>query len=137
MYFLIGTEELERCGFTKPQMLVIQQLKWGPKTIGEISRLIDLSYSTTSGIIDRLERQKMVVRKKDEKDRRVVWVTLVDHVKDLEGKIPFLQDQYNEELFEGVKPEDMEQIMQSLQVIHTCFERKWDVLKREKGSEYE
>ncbi|MGO0062335.1 MarR family winged helix-turn-helix transcriptional regulator [Brevibacillus fluminis] len=137
LYFLIGSEELERCGVTKPQMLVIQQLKQGPRTIGEISRLVDLSYSTTSGIIDRMERHQMVVRKKDERDRRVVWVSLAQHLKDLEDKLPFLQEQYNEELFSRVKPEDMEGIMQSLQIVYTCFAHKWDALKREKGSEHE
>lgn len=136
LYFLIGSEELERWGITKPQMLVIQQLKGGPKTIGEISRHIDLSYSTTSGIIDRLERNGKVVRKKDEKDRRVVWVSLVHNFQDLEDQLPFLQDQYNIELFEGVKPDEVEAIMNSLKIIQICFERKWQSLSQEKGSEH-
>ncbi|NGQ96807.1 MarR family transcriptional regulator [Brevibacillus sp. SYP-B805] len=130
----IITEELARCGITKPQILVIEQIKQAPKTIGEISKRIDLSYSTVSGIVDRLERDRIVVRKRDEKDRRIVWVSLADGAPDLEKKIRFLRQEFARELFDGMNEEEIQQTTRALLLLRSCLERKQEALGRERGS---
>ncbi len=42
-----------------------------------------LSNSTVSGIIDRLEKQEMVVRERSEEDKRVVYVSISPNFKDM------------------------------------------------------
>lgn len=41
-------------------------------TIGELSAKLGLAYSTTTDLVDRLEKQEFVVRVRDRDDRRVV-----------------------------------------------------------------
>jgi len=124
LYFALVSEELEAFGITKPQILVLDQIKFAPKTVGEISKAVDLSYSTVSGIIDRLERAQIISRQKDERDRRIVWVSLVDNGEKLKEKIPFMQSNYHEQLFPGISDEEAEKITEALQLINHYLEQK-------------
>lgn len=135
LYLGILAEELRKNGLTIPQLLVLDQVKEAPKTIGEISQLIDLSYSTVSGIVDRLERSGMVCRKRDEKDRRVVWVMVDENAQCRTEHIPVFQDAYYRELFTGMTSEEIEMISDSLQKLNQYLEKKRDALWRERGTE--
>lgn len=67
----------EDCGMTGPQGMVIGTIsKFGKTKISDLSSTLGLSNSTISGIIDRLEKQEMVVRERSEDDKRVVYVRL-------------------------------------------------------------
>ncbi|MCG6197580.1 MarR family transcriptional regulator, partial [Anoxybacillus sp. LAT_38] len=44
----MATRELGKFGLTVPQLMVLRQIKCEPKTIGQISKAVDLSYSTVS-----------------------------------------------------------------------------------------
>ncbi len=135
LYFSIISEEMTRFGVTKPQMLVIAQIKDGAKTIGELSKQLDLSYSTVSGIVDRLERDQIVMRKKDEHDRRIVWVSLVDQCCKVEEKVHIFQESYYAEIFQGMSTAEVDNASQALTVINKCLEKKRTALGRERGSE--
>lgn len=64
-------------GMTAPQGMVMGILsKEKTMKITELSSKLSLSNSTVSGIIDRLEKQGMVERKRSEDDRRVVNVSI-------------------------------------------------------------
>lgn len=69
-------EHLAPTGLTLPQMLVIKALAHkGSMTISEIATELLVSKPTAVGIVDRLERHKLVERKRDnEGDRREVRV---------------------------------------------------------------
>ncbi len=130
LYIAIITEELARSGFTMPQLIVLDKLKNGPKTIGEISQLVDLSNSTVSGIVDRLEAKGFVIRSRDERDRRVVRVSLAGGEAALVEKIPCVQPGYYAELFAGMTDEDMEQCSEILAKISTYLQKRWDMLQK-------
>ncbi|MFY0542662.1 MarR family winged helix-turn-helix transcriptional regulator [Brevibacillus sp. H7] len=130
LYIAIITEELARCGFTMPQLIVLDKLKGGPKTIGEISQLVDLSYSTVSGIVDRLERNGLVIRNRDDQDRRIVRVSLADSLQSLEEKIPCMKEGYFENLFAGMTEEEMEKCSEILAMITTYLQKRWDMLQK-------
>ncbi|MGD8192328.1 MarR family winged helix-turn-helix transcriptional regulator [Brevibacillus ginsengisoli] len=134
LFIDIITEELVKSGITRPQILVLEQIKVAPKTIGDISRAMDLSYSTVSGIVDRLERDGLVQRNRDEKDRRVVWVSCIDNLPKFEERLPFMEKNYFPEIFEGIKPSELEQVNHSLELISTYLEKKRTALS-ERGSE--
>jgi len=71
-------------GMTAPQGMVMGILsKEKTVKITELSSKLSLSNSTVSGIVDRLEKQGMVERKRSEEDRRVVHVSLSPDFKDL------------------------------------------------------
>ncbi|HET9553847.1 MAG TPA: MarR family transcriptional regulator [Anaeromyxobacteraceae bacterium] len=48
----------------------------GPLPMGDLSRRLAVSEKTTTGLIDRLERDGLVARERDARDRRVVHVRL-------------------------------------------------------------
>lgn len=75
---------LDETGMSMPQGMVIGLLSKKKKMkITELSNELCLSNSTVSGIIDRLEKQKMVVRERSEEDRRVVYVSISPNFKDM------------------------------------------------------
>ena len=52
----------------------------GATTLGELSRELELSHSTVSGIIDRLQTKGLVDRRTSQKDRRYVEISLAKHI---------------------------------------------------------
>jgi MarR family transcriptional regulator, organic hydroperoxide resistance regulator len=73
--------ELARSGLTAAQVSVISLLGTnGAMTLGDLSRELELSHSTVSGIVDRLQAKDLVVRKPNPEDRRYVQISLANHV---------------------------------------------------------
>jgi DNA-binding MarR family transcriptional regulator len=73
--------ELARSGLTAAQVSVISLLGAnGAMTLGDLSRELELSHSTVSGIVDRLQAKDLVVRKPSSDDRRYTQISLADHV---------------------------------------------------------
>ncbi|CAH0346300.1 MarR family transcriptional regulator [Bacillus sp. CECT 9360] len=74
-----GREILSNYKITPPQFVALQFLfEDGDMTIGELSTKMFLAFSTTTDLIDRMERNELVMRVKDEKDRRVVRIHLLE-----------------------------------------------------------
>jgi DNA-binding MarR family transcriptional regulator len=120
----IATKELAKFGLTVPQLMVLKQIQCEPKTIGQISKAVDLSYSTVSGIIDRLEREQMVERVRDKKDRRVVWIRGTGKVKEKVEQIPIFSEEYFNKLFKDISDEEMDQIVHVLETLIEKLERE-------------
>jgi DNA-binding MarR family transcriptional regulator len=73
--------ELARSGLTAAQVSVISLLGTrGATTLGELSRELELSHSTVSGIIDRLQAKGLVDRRTSPNDRRYVEISLAEHI---------------------------------------------------------
>lgn len=93
---LKGREILKDYNTTIPQFTALQILINNEEmTIGELSEKMALACSTITDLVDRMEKNELVIRKKDEKDRRVVRIEVLpkghDIVKQvLEKRIDFL-----------------------------------------------
>ncbi|NLK43500.1 MAG: MarR family transcriptional regulator [Tissierellia bacterium] len=73
-----GREILSDSSITIPQFTALQILiNKGDMTIGELSKSMALACSTITDLIDRMEKAELVVRKKDEKDKRVVRIEVL------------------------------------------------------------
>lgn len=71
-------------GISAPQGMVLGLLSKRKKLkITELSNELCLSNSTVSGIIDRLEKQEMVIRERSIDDKRVVYVSISPNFKDM------------------------------------------------------
>ena len=72
------TKELaRRAELTGPQLTVVKMLEaFGPLSLSELSERIRAQNSTVTGIIDRMEREGLVVRERSKEDRRVVNIRL-------------------------------------------------------------
>jgi DNA-binding MarR family transcriptional regulator len=74
-----GREILTQYPITPPQFVALQWLlEEGDLTIGELSNKMYLACSTTTDLVDRMERNGLVARVKDQHDRRVVRIHLLE-----------------------------------------------------------
>ncbi|MGJ7920506.1 MarR family winged helix-turn-helix transcriptional regulator [Neobacillus sp. LXY-4] len=74
-----GREILSNYTITPPQFVALQWLfEEGDMTIGELSNKMFLACSTTTDLVDRMEKNQLVMRVKDSSDRRVVRIHLLE-----------------------------------------------------------
>jgi DNA-binding MarR family transcriptional regulator len=77
-----------RYGLTGPQLAVVKMLEpVGKLSLSELSAQIRARNSTVTGIIDRMEREGLVVRRRSDEDRRVVNIELTAKGQELAGEI--------------------------------------------------
>ena len=78
----------EQHGLTGPQFVVMKMLEpVGRLSLSQLSDKIQARNSTVTGIIDRMERENLVVRRRSEEDRRVVHIELTAKGKRLAGQV--------------------------------------------------
>ncbi len=71
-------------GLTGPQLTVIKLLEtFGDLSLSSLSGRIRAQNSTVTGIIDRMEREELVLRERSTTDRRVVYIRLTDKGREL------------------------------------------------------
>ncbi|RXT15523.1 MarR family transcriptional regulator [Ammoniphilus sp. CFH 90114] len=114
--------ELKKRHITIPQAIVLDTIKDRAKTIGDISKAVDLSYSTVSGIIDRLERQELVERFRDVSDKRVVFVRMTEKCLAFHSTDPFMSPDFFQEIFKGMTKEEEDRIVDSLSILQNYLE---------------
>lgn len=79
-----GREILKNYCITTPQFIALQWLlEDGDLTIGELSNKINLAFSTTTDLVDRMEKNVLVERKRGTKDRRVVRIHLLEKGREI------------------------------------------------------
>jgi DNA-binding MarR family transcriptional regulator len=84
------TKELaRRANVTGPQLTVVKLLETiGDLSLSELSDKIRAQNSTVTGIVDRMEREGLVLRVRSTTDRRVVRIHLTDKGQELAREIP-------------------------------------------------
>jgi DNA-binding MarR family transcriptional regulator len=90
--------DLGKLGLTPPQSYVLATIGYaGSLPFGEIGAKMMVTVSNLTGIVDRLEEKKLVLRKRDETDRRVVHVTLTEKgTKLYKSTIPLFEKSISE-----------------------------------------
>ena len=110
----------EDTGITAPQAMVMGVLGNGEKiNISDLSSKINLSSSTVSGIVDRLEKQGMAVRERSHVDRRVVYVKICSKFNEIHGNINKLIQENTENMMNKGTPQEIDKIVEGL----TTFKR--------------
>jgi DNA-binding MarR family transcriptional regulator len=69
-------ESLAHVGLTKEEFKVLMELHSGPRTHGALCRTLGVSTGAMTNRLDKLEREGLVSRSKDPKDRRGVLLTI-------------------------------------------------------------
>ncbi|WP_204671767.1 MarR family winged helix-turn-helix transcriptional regulator [Gracilibacillus alcaliphilus] len=114
-----GREILHNYPVTTPQFVALQYLlEHGDLTLGELSKKINLAFSTTTDLVDRMEKNDIVERVKDTKDRRVVRIHLLDKGREIINEVIEKRQKYLGEVLSNVKEEDMEQLSRLLHLLH-------------------
>ncbi|WP_233143934.1 MarR family winged helix-turn-helix transcriptional regulator [Lottiidibacillus patelloidae] len=114
-----GREMLADYEITPPQFIALQWLlEHGDLTIGELSSKMFLACSTTTDLIDRMEKNELVTRVRDEKDRRVVQIHLLPKGNDIISEVIKKRQQYLSDKLEGFSKEEVEALQKSMHQLH-------------------
>ncbi|MCL6633010.1 MAG: MarR family transcriptional regulator [Alicyclobacillus herbarius] len=114
-----GRALLEQYGITPPQFDALLILdKEGDLTIGEMSVRLGLAYSSTTDLVDRLERAGFVVRQRDKADRRVVRVCMQPSGAQLIEDVLDARRAYLAGILEPLGPEEKKEVLRVLDVLH-------------------
>ncbi len=88
-------------------------------TIGELSARLGLAYSTTTDLVDRIERRAFVERIRDEQDKRVVRVRVLAKGALLIERVLDERRLYLASVLSRVSKEDQVLILDALTILHT------------------
>ena len=114
-----GREMLSQYKITPPQFVALQWLfEDGDMTIGELSNKMYLACSTTTDLVDRMEKNALVERVKDPSDRRVVRIHLLEEGKRIIDEVIKKRQVYLEEVLVDFTPEEIQILQRSLTKLH-------------------
>ena len=104
--------------FTIPQLKIIALLaETNIQRVSDLSAGSALSESTVSGIVDRLVKQKAIIRKRSSKDRRVVNLYLSDKSRAEYEKFSKMKDDFFIKSFKGIGDSEISIIIEGLTIL--------------------
>lgn len=110
--------KLADTGVTPTQWTVLMCL-WDTDGLSftELGKRLRFDHPTVTGVVDRMEREKLVKRKRDHLDRRVVKVFLTQKGKDLESLTADAGKEVDKIATKGLSDEQVEQLKRW---VHHC-----------------
>ncbi|WP_042354865.1 MarR family winged helix-turn-helix transcriptional regulator [Bacillus rubiinfantis] len=114
-----GREMLTHYKITPPQFIALQWLfEEGDMTIGELSNRMFLACSTTTDLVDRMEKNHLVQRVKDPHDRRVVQIHMLQEGKRIIDEVIKKRQLYLEEVLKDFSTEEIKFFQRCLEKLH-------------------
>jgi MarR family transcriptional regulator, organic hydroperoxide resistance regulator len=129
----ITKEVARRVELTGPQVTVLKVLEGvGDLSLSELSERIRAQNSTVTGIIDRMEREGLVVRARSTEDRRVINIRLTDKGAKIAREIAVEPMEVFRSALESLSPDEMQELFKILTKIAV---RVKTIVKRDIGSQ--
>lgn len=114
-----GRQILNAYTITPPQFVALQWLlELGDMTIGDLSNKMYLAFSTTTDLIDRMERSELVQRVRDEQDRRVVRIHLLAEGERIIEEVIDKRQQYLKEILGQFDEKEVANLSILLEKLH-------------------
>lgn len=114
-----GREILNHYPITPPQFIALQWLlDKGDLTIGELSQKMYLACSTTTDLVDRMEKSALLERVRDPRDRRVVRIHVLDKGKIIIQEVIEKRQKFLEEVLKGFDKEEVSMLSHLLNHMH-------------------
>lgn len=115
--------EFKNTGLTIPQLTVLRILAKHKKLkVTDVSDLMNLTKGTVSGIIDRLEKQNLVVRTRSSEDRRVVYIELSEKGSNITESMRGTINEYFNTLFSKCSEEEISTIIEGLEILKSVVD---------------
>lgn len=96
-------------GMNTVQYIAIGQLlNFGSLTQSELAESLSVTLATMTRLVDRMERDGWVIRKKDENDARVKYVVPTKKVAEIWDKVSHIGFETIEKAYRGISKEDLE-----------------------------
>lgn len=118
-------EKAEKSGVTFPQLRVIKEVvKYQGISIKQISQNLNMAQSTVSGIVERLIKKGILLKKTNSHDKRFaeIWYT-TDVSEFLENHSKEFVSEAIRDVFRNLQSSDVEIITQGLQLLTTAVEK--------------
>ncbi|WP_099158689.1 MarR family winged helix-turn-helix transcriptional regulator [Virgibacillus ndiopensis] len=114
-----GRKILANYPITSPQFIALQWLlEEGDMTIGELSNKNGLAFSTTTDLVDRMEKNKLVERVRDSNDRRVVRIHVLKKGKTIIEEVILERQKFLGEILEKFSFEQTNTLNELLTFLH-------------------
>ncbi|MFC5712701.1 MarR family winged helix-turn-helix transcriptional regulator [Thalassorhabdus alkalitolerans] len=114
-----GREILDQFPITPPQFVALQWLhESGDMTIGDLSNKMYLACSTTTDLVDRMEKNELVERVKDTKDRRVVRIHLLEKGESIIREVIRKRQEYLADVLIHFSEEEVNSLEKNLSSLH-------------------
>ena len=114
-----GRKILSNYTITPPQFVALQWLfEHGDMTIGDLSNKMYLAFSTTTDLVDRMEKNDLVKRVRDEKDRRVVRIHLLSEGERVIQEVIDKRRNYLQDVVKDFNPDELTTFTELLAKMH-------------------
>ncbi|WP_078379487.1 MarR family winged helix-turn-helix transcriptional regulator [Sutcliffiella halmapala] len=114
-----GREILSNYTITPPQFVALQWLlEGGDMTIGELSTKMYLACSTTTDLVDRMEKNELVQRVKDPNDRRVVRIHLLEEGERIIEEVVQKRQEYLQNILKNYSQDEIFMLEKCLARLH-------------------
>lgn len=116
----------EMGSLTGPQFAVLRLLQAEPqgRTASELAQRLGVSTSAMTGMVDRLVRPGLVERRRDEDDRRVVWVRLTESGKQAVSEAQRRRRARVREVFGRLGEPELKALVLALEGVTRALDRK-------------
>ncbi|HTB71784.1 MAG TPA: MarR family transcriptional regulator [Polyangiaceae bacterium] len=128
----VTKEVARRADLTGPQLTVLKVLEGvGDLSLSELSERIRAQNSTVTGIIDRMEREGLVVRARSTEDRRVVHIQLTEKGARIAREIAVEPMEVFRSALESLSAGEMRDL---LKILTKIAQRVQGIVKRDVGA---
>jgi DNA-binding MarR family transcriptional regulator len=108
-------EEIE---LTRSQVLVLYYIEQHPGCyMGEVAKVLDVSVSAITQVVDRLEQKRYVIRGTDPSDRRIYTLNLTSGGQAQVSELRVLQIEGLEEVLGKMAPRDRQHLIKGLEAL--------------------
>lgn len=117
-----GRDILVNFDITPPQFNALLTLSdHGSLTMGELCDHLYLACSTATDLIDRMERNGLIERQRDQNDRRVIRLKITDRGQEIITKVIEARYDYLNGVLKAVSTEEKEHIVCSLNQLYSLM----------------
>ncbi|WP_346939003.1 MarR family transcriptional regulator [uncultured Clostridium sp.] len=107
---------LQEHGTTRVQWIALFYIgKAGEISQKELSDYMDIKESSMVRLIDRMEKEELVERRKDSEDRRISKIILTDRGKFLKEELMPIGQEFQNDVVKGISKENLEVFKEVLQ----------------------
>lgn len=99
---------LQNTSITRVQWIALYYLKTQNRiSQNDLSKLMNVKDSSAGRLIDRLERDGLIKRERNDNDRRVIYISLTDKGDKLISDLIPIGIQFNNDLLEGIDEKEL------------------------------
>lgn len=117
-----GRDILDEFNITIPQFNALLLLREnGDMTIGDLGAKMYLASSTATDLIDRMERDGLVIRERDSSDRRVVRLHMQEKGHQMIREVLENRKRYLSEILSRLSPDEIEALKKSMESLYVLM----------------